>query len=163
MTSTVSFKSAITTRVNPETAQKLWSESRNLGNTLMCPAGAPSLSFDEFSRPVGGSPRKTLLFDDASCSPMVYSAGQYIRNENSQRPILGPCNPGDRLGADFMLGNMRSNITDNIYNTGTNKFVSVYGSHMKQPDEVPVMNHMYDPRTAKPLTTSHNALIQPNL
>src|ERR1700743_2271666 len=96
-----SMKSVITTRVNPSQAERLYADSRIIGSNMMCPAGAPYLNFDEYLRPVG-SGKRGLNLNDASCSSLVYSVKQKLGHENTERPILGPCNPGDRRGDDFM-------------------------------------------------------------
>lgn len=158
-----SMKAAITTRVDPLQAEKLYSESRNLGSTLMCPAGAPNINYDEYYRPLGGSAKRTLLLNDASCSPFIYSVKQKLGHENTERPILGPCNPGDRKGGDFLYGNSRSTLPNNIYGDKNAHFTNVYSPHMKAADTVPLPNTDYERQTAKPLNMSHNALIQPNI
>ena len=109
MSSIVSYKSAITTRVNPQEAEKLYSESRTLGNVMMCPASAVNINMDEYQRPVGGSKKNTLLLDDASCSSLIYPTNEKIRNENAIRPMF---DTNDRTLYNFMYGNGVQVVSD---------------------------------------------------
>lgn len=164
MTTVPSMKSVITTRVDPMQAMRLYADSRIIGSTMMCPAGAPYLNFDEYFRPMGGAGKRNLKLDDASCSSLVYSVKQKLGHENTERPILGPCNPGDRRGDDFLYGNMRSNYVYNIYKDGKNAhFVSAYGNHMRDADNIPANNAIFEPQTARLGSLTNNALIQPNI
>lgn len=164
MSTIPSMKSVITTRVDPMQATRLYADSRIIGSTSMCPAGAPYINFDEYYRPVGGSSRRSLKLDDASCSSLVYSVKQKLGHENTERPILGPCNPGDRRGDDFLYGNFRSNMARNIYKDNKSaNFVSPYqGSNMREADQPSSIMSTYEPQTARSGSLSHNALIQPN-
>jgi hypothetical protein len=158
------MKSVITTRVNPSQAERMYADSRIIGNTMMCPAGAPYLNFDEYFRPMGGAGKRNLKLDDASCSSLVYSVKQKLGHENTERPILGPCNPGDRMGGDFLYGNARSNMMFNIYKDNKNgHFVSAYKDHMRAADQIPISRATYEPQSARMGMMSHNALIQPNI
>ena len=47
MSTTRSFKSAITTRVDPIDASRLYYESRAMGNPSTCPASAMDVDVDE--------------------------------------------------------------------------------------------------------------------
>jgi hypothetical protein len=166
MASTIqSMKAAITTRVNPEDSSRLYYESRALGNPATCPTSAISIDVDEYGRPMGGSGFRTLYLADPACSQFVYSTSRRIKHENAERPILGPCNPGDRGAGDFLYGTARERWPKQIYgpNQGRGDWVSPYTGHMMKPPEgKPVYTTNYPPSAARPLTLSHDALDRPH-
>ena len=160
MTSIRSFKAAITTRVDPLDATRLFSESRQLGNPATCPASAMEPDVDEFSRPLGGARFRLIKLDDPSCSSFVYPVSRRLKHENAERPILGPCNPGDRGAGDFMYGSVRDRYPQNVYGDGgmRGKFASY-----KKPKEdgQPVYNTSYTASSTRPLSLSHDSLVKP--
>uniref|UniRef100_A0A6C0JQY2 Uncharacterized protein n=1 Tax=viral metagenome TaxID=1070528 RepID=A0A6C0JQY2_9ZZZZ len=159
MSTTRSFKAAITTRVNTEQASKLFNESRQMGNPMTCPGSAINIDVDEFSRPLGGAGYRMAYLNDPSCSSFVYPVGRKIRHENSERPILGPCNPGDRGAGDFLYGSVRDRYPENIYGHGTRgNFVK---SHGTVEEGYPTYATNYSSSAARPLTISHDALTRP--
>jgi len=164
MSSIQSLKAAITTRVNPEEASKLYYEARAMGNPATCPASAVHADVDEFGRPLGGSGYRMLYMADPSCSHYNYPASRMLRHENASRPILGPCNPGDRGSGDFLLGSIRDHFPMGIYGEDGNrgKFVSPYiGGLMRPLEDIPQYTKSYTPDLTRPLTLSHNSLIKP--
>lgn len=164
-TSVNSLKSAITTRVNPVDAERLFNDSRFLGNPEMCPKSAMNPDVDEWGRPQGGARHRLLLLNDASCSSSVYSLGQKIRHENAERAILGPCRPGDRGGGDF-YGKGRDNFPKNLYGEGNRgNFVSPY-KYLRQPEfGTPKPNYTtpFEPASARQFNMSQDALVTPYL
>lgn len=160
MTSMRSFKAAITTRVDPLDAIRLFSESRQLGNPATCPASAMEPDVDEFSRPLGGARFRLIKLDDPSCSSFVYPVSRRLKHENAERPILGPCNPGDRGAGDFLYGSIRDHYPRNVYGEGgeRGKFVS----YTRPQESYPVYNtSTYAPSATRPMTLSHDSLVQP--
>jgi len=160
MTSIYSMKSAITTRVDPQTAFRLFDESRQLGHPATCPMNALEPDTDEFSRPQGGARHRMIRLDDPACSQFVYSTSRKILHENAERPVLGPCNPGDRGGGDFLYGSVRDRYPGNLYGEGDRgAFVSPFLG-LKPDEGQPEYTRTYEPQTAKPLTLSHDGLIK---
>lgn len=165
MSTIQSMKAAITTRVNTEDAFRLFG-SRSLGAGAFCPSGAPNINVDEYGRPVGGTGFKTLYLNDPACSNSVYSIQRRLRHENAERPILGPCNPGNRGGGDFLYGNVRTRWPEEIYgnNGDRGEWGSPYVNHMLRPPEgAPVaFNTTFPKSLAQPYTLSHDALDRPH-
>lgn len=161
-TSINSLKSAITTRVNPANAERLFQEGRSLGNPAVCPRSAQEIDVDVYGRPQGGSRYRLLELKDPACSHFVYTLNSRLKHENAERPILGPCNPGDRGAGDFLYGSIRDRFPQNLYGQGDRgKFVRNYEG-IRQPDgPAPMYNHSYEPTTARPMTLSQDALIKP--
>lgn len=161
MTSIQSLKSAVTTRVDPTTALRLFSESRNLGNPATCPLGATEIDVDEWGRPQGGARHRLLKLNVPECSGKLYPVSRMLAHENATRPILGPCSHGDRGAGDFMYGSVRDRFPKNLYGEGTRgDFVSPFTSF--KPDEgIPEYTTNYLPSTKRQLTLSHDALIKP--
>lgn len=154
------MKSAITTRVDPVTAFRLFDESRQLGNPATCPMSAMDPDVDEFSRPQGGARYRMIKLDDPACSNFVYSTSRRLKHENAERPVLGPCNPGDRGAGDFLYGSVRDRYPENLYGEGSRgAFVSPFLG-LKPDEGVPEYTKTYEPQTARPLTLSHDGLIK---
>lgn len=161
MSSTRSMKAVITTRVSPADADRLFSSSRQLGNPLMCPVSAQHPDVDEFSRPQGGAMHRMIHTNDAACSSYTLTVNKLLDYENAERPILGPCDPGNRGGADLQ-GQFRDHSPRNLYGQGMRgNFVNEYGQYLKPPEGTPHYVMAYEPATAAPLTISHDALIKP--
>lgn len=154
------MKSAITTRVDPVSALRLFDESRQLGNPATCPLSALDPDVDEFSRPQGGARHRMIKLDDSACSNFLYSTSRRIKHENAERPVLGPCNPGDRGGGDFLYGSVRDRYPENLYGEGSRgAFVSPFLGF--KPDEgIPQYTKTYEPATARQLTLSHDGLVK---
>ena len=97
------MKAATTTRVDVGQANKLYSESRNLPQPAMCPAGAQNLNYDIYGRPVGIAHQGVLL-NDSSCSDYVYPSYKRILHESAERPYIATAPAGLRGGGDTMFG-----------------------------------------------------------
>lgn len=112
---TQSLKSALDARVRIDQSERLGSQRQNLGEGLMCPAGAGDIMFDIYGRPAG---QTTLRLDDAACSNYTrWSAARRIEVENLERPYLPICAAGLRGAADFM-GKGRDLLPQNLYGEG---------------------------------------------
>ena len=112
---TQTLKASLVSRVSPGQVSRLSSQRQNLGEGLMCPAGAGDLQNDVYGRPVS---QNTLLLDDASCSNYtIFPAARRIQVENNERPYLPICAAGLRGAGDFM-GVARDVLPQNIYGTG---------------------------------------------
>lgn len=112
---TQSLKSALDARVDISQTEKLASQRQNLGEGLMCPAGAGDIANDVYGRPVS---QKTLKLNDSSCSNYTeWSAARRIEVENMERPYLPICAAGLRGAADWM-GVGRDNLPQNLYGEG---------------------------------------------
>jgi hypothetical protein len=161
-TSITSLKSAITTRINPANAERLYNESRVLGNPAVCPLSAQAPDVDVYSRPQGGARYRLLYLGDAACSHFVYPTSQRLKHESAQRPIIGPCNPGDRGAGDFLYGSVRDRFPQNLYGQGTRgNFVNTYVGMRPADGPPPMYTTSYEQATARAPTMSHDALITP--
>lgn len=162
MSSTQSLKAAIIGRVDPVLAMKLFDESRNLGNSQMCPSGALNIDVDEFGRPQGGAGHRMLRTDDAACSGSFYPARLRIKHENSERPIIGPCSPGNRGAGDFLYGSVRDRFPENIYGEGKRgSFMSIYGASLNPKDNSIPVNLTIPSNSKQNTSFSHDAVISP--
>lgn len=160
MTSIQSMKSAITTRVDPLNALRLFDDSRQLGNPATCPLNAMDPDMDEFSRPQGGARYRLINLNDPACSQFVYTTSKKLKHENAERPVLGPCNPGDRGAGDFLYGSVRDRYPENLYGEGDRgAFISPFLG-LKPDEGIPEYTKTYEPQTAQPLTLSHDGLIK---
>lgn len=125
------LKSALTSRVRIDQAERLASQRQNAGEGLTCPAGAGHIAFDIYGRP---APQSTLLLNDAACSNYTqYSAARRIEVENFVRPQVGICAAGQRGAADFQ-GVGRDLIPQNLYGTG---FEGNFVRHYNTPNNAP--------------------------
>jgi hypothetical protein len=165
MSTTFSMKAAVTDRVNPTMALRLFDESRQLGNPIMCGNSAKSINVDEFGRPQGGAGYRLLELDDAACSSFVYPLRDRMLHENYDRPMLGPYQPGQRGYGDLMFGGVRDNYPQNIYmdindpyrgsfNPTQTKILAPIDSRSPSAP----YNTTYTPDLTRPLTINHNAL-----
>ena len=112
---TQTLKSAIDSRVRTDQASRLGSQRQNLGEGLMCPAGAGDIAFDIYGRPAD---QNTLRLTDAACSQYTkFSARRRIEIENNERPYLPVCAAGLRGAADYM-GVGRDLLPQNLYGEG---------------------------------------------
>lgn len=146
------LKSALTSRVRNDQAQRLGSQRQDAGEGLMCPAGAGDIAFDVYGRPVS---QKTLRLDDAACSQYTeWSAARRIEVENFVRPQVGICAAGQRGAADFM-GVGRDLIPQDLYGTG---YEGNFVRHYPTPNNAP-----WDQEPNCPSDTSYLAVprVQP--
>lgn len=128
------MKSALSTRVDVALANKLYSESRDLGQDAMCPAGAHNLNYDVYGRPVGIA-RQGILLNDAACSKYVYPASKRLLHESAERPYIATAPVGLRGGGDTMFGrSARDHMPRQLYNaSGRGDFVRHYANAANQP------------------------------
>ncbi len=154
---TQSLKSALDARVRLDQASKLGSSRQNLGEGLMCPAGAGNIQFDIYGRPAN---QKTLLLNDSSCSHYTeWSAQRRIEVENMERPYLPICAAGLRGAADWM-GKGRDILPQNLYGNGySGNFVRTYNTANNAPWEQTgeTMQMDYYQRNIQPFSFSHDA------
>lgn len=87
-TSINSSKAVNSTRVNPVEAIKQYDETRQLGSPLMCPSSAIYVNVDPSGRQLGGNAYRFLTLNDPSCSSLVYSLSNKLRDELNERPIF---------------------------------------------------------------------------
>lgn len=154
--STQTLKSALAARVRDDQAYRLGSQRQNLGEGMMCPAGAGDLANDIYGRPVS---QKTLLLDDAACSNYTeWSAARRIAVENQERPYLPVCAAGLRGAGDFM-GVGRDMTVQNMYGTGMEgNFVRNYSTPNNMPPDGPAGPRApYTQRPVQPWTGSMDA------
>lgn len=155
--STQTLKSALDSRVRIDQAGRLGSQRQNLGEGLMCPAGAPNLQNDIYGRPVNA---KTLLLNDSACSNYTeWSAQRRLEVENMERPYLPVCAAGLRGAADWM-GKGRDIMPQNLYGTGyAGNFVRHYDTANNAPwstgPQGPQMD--YYQKDIQPFSYSHDA------
>ena len=130
------LKSANLTRVDAGRGIVLYSASRTLGESLMCPASAQELQNDIYGRPAS---QQTLPVNlDASCAQgTVYPAFRQIAIENQVRPYIPICTAGMRGGGDLM-GNGRNLIPQDLYGFGrSGDFIRTYKTQNNAPPEFP--------------------------
>jgi len=129
--STQTLKSAIDSRVDVGQTWRLGSQRQNLGEGLMCPAGAGDIAFDIYGRPAD---QNTLTLTDSACSNYTkFPAARRIEVENLERPYLPVCAAGNRGAADYM-GKGRDLLPQNIYGEGyQGNMVRHYPTRGNQP------------------------------
>ena len=128
---TQTLKSSTDSRVRIDQSYRLGSQRQNLGEGLMCPAGAGDIGFDIYGRP---ATQNTLRLLDSACSTYTeFPAQRRIEVENMERPYLPICAAGMRGAGDLMhLG--RSSMPKNLYGTGyRGDFVRVYNTANNLP------------------------------
>ncbi len=154
---TQSLKSALDARVRLDQAGRLSSQRQNLGEGLMCPAGAANIQFDIYGRPAN---QKTLLLNDSACSHYTeWSAQRRIEVENMERPYLPVCAAGLRGAADWM-GKGRDILPQNLYGEGySGNFVRHYNTANNAPwaQEPSNMQMDYYQKDIQPFDFSHDA------
>lgn len=96
-TSINSFKAVNTTRVDPVEALKQFDASRQLGSPCMCPGSAMYVNVDSSARQLGGNAHRMLTLTDPSCSGLVYSLSNKLRDEMNERPMLTSIESYNRL------------------------------------------------------------------
>lgn len=156
MSSSQSLKAAMNSRVDTSTAHRLGSQRQNLGEGLMCPAGAGDLQNDVYGRPAN---HNTLYFGDAACSHYnFWSAQRRIEVENNNRPYLPICAAGLR-GAGDPLGTGRDRMPQNMYGDGyQGNFVRHYETADNSPPQRPLSQQTnYYQRQIQPFSFTHDA------
>jgi hypothetical protein len=129
-----SLKSASLVRVDSGKSYHLYASARNLGESLMCPAGAQYLQNDIYGRPASQNTLPVHL--DASCAQgSQYNAERHIQIENMVRPYLPICSAGLR-GAGDLQGVGRDLVPQNLYGEGQRgNMVRIYNTKNNAPWE----------------------------
>ena len=113
--STQTLKSALDARVRLDQASRLGSQRQNLGEGMMCPAGAGHIMHDIYGRP---ATQNTLTVNDSACSNYTeFPASRRMNIETMERPYLAICAASLRGAGDFM-GKGRDLIPQNLYLMG---------------------------------------------
>lgn len=150
------LKSGLVVRVDQGRSTSLYSASRSLGESLMCPANAQNLQNDVYGRPAS---QQTLPVNlDASCAMgSMYPAPRMIAVENQNRPYIPICAAGMRGGGDTLNG--RNLISQDLYGFGQGgNFVREYPTANNAPfDFPPPARPNYHWRMEQPFTFSHDA------
>lgn len=149
------LKSALQGRVSVGQAQRLGSQRQNLGEGMMCPAGAGRIHHDQYMRSVS---QNTLHLADAACSLYTeFSAARRIAIENSERPSLQVCTAG--MNGSDPQGTGRNFIPEGIYDgSKRGAFVRHYSTRANRGEaEHPVQPYLYSSRPVQPWDGSHDA------
>lgn len=113
--SSQTLKSALDSRVRIDQSQRLGSQRQNLGEGLLCPAGAGDIGFDIYGRP---ATQNTLRLLDSACSQYTdFPTARMIEIENLNRPYLPVCASGQR-GASDLMGMGRADMPQDLYGDG---------------------------------------------
>lgn len=151
------LKSANLVRVDAGRSTTLYSSSRMLGESLMCPASAQELQNDIYGRPAS---QQTLPVNlDASCAQgTMYPSYRMIAIENQNRPYIPICAAGMRGGGDLM-GVGRNLISQDLYGFGRQAdFVRHYPTPNNAPwDCPPPRKPNYYWRMEQPSTLTHDS------
>jgi hypothetical protein len=154
-----SLKSALVTRVDQGRSTTLYSASRSLGESLMCPASAQELQNDIYGRPAS---QQTLSVNlDASCAQgTMYPSWRMIAVENQNRPYIPICAAGMRGGGDTQ-GVGRDLVPQDLYGFGQGgNFVRQYPTMNNAPfDFPPPKQPNYHWKLTIPTTFTHDASI----
>lgn len=127
------LKSALDSRVRVDQAQRLASQRQDLGEGLMCPAGAGNISFDIYGRPATLNTLPIQQPYAASCGNYTYSSADLMQFETNQRPYIPICAAGLRGAGDFM-GVGRDQMPQNLYGNGyRGNFVRQYPTPNNAP------------------------------
>lgn len=123
-------------RVNPTAAQRLYSESKQLGNPQFCGAGHERLEHDQYGRLVNGYTVQNTT--DASCGNLSqFNVTERLAIENSHRQYVAMPPAGQRGGDTMNVG--RRNIPRDVYGTGRGGWARQYpGNNMPPPEQCPV-------------------------
>lgn len=128
------LKSASSTRIDTGLAPELYSASRGLGESLMCPANAQLIQNDIYGRPASQNTLPMKL--DASCAQgSFYPADRIMAIENQARPYIPIAAAGMR-GAGDLMGVGRDLNPVNLYGDGrSGSFVRQYSTPNNAPFE----------------------------
>lgn len=153
-TSGQTLKAALQTRVETAQAHRLGSQRQNLGEGMMCPAGAQYLSFDIYGRPAN---RNTLNLNDSACSNYAITSATYMQFESNNRPMIPICTAGLNGGGDLM-GVGRTFMPRDLYGDGkAGEFVAHYPTRTNRPEEVPKPPKFFYPKAIQPFAFSMDA------
>jgi len=153
------LKSASAVRVDTGLAPELYSASRTLGESLMCPASAQLIQNDIYGRPASQNTLPMKL--DASCAQgSFYPADRIMAIENQARPYIPLAAAGMR-GAGDLLGLGRDLSPVNLYGDGrSGAFVRQYPTANGAPwDLASRRTPMVFANRTQPSTLSHDAQI----
>ncbi len=142
------LKSALQSRVSTGQAQRLGSQRQDLGEGMMCPAGAGRIAHDIYMRPVS---QNTLRLEDSACSNYTeFSAARRIAVENLERPALWVCAAG--LNGSDPQGTGRNFMPEGIYDgSKRGAFVRHYSSRANRGEmEHPRKDLIYTPKQVQP-------------
>ena len=131
------LKSGLVVRVDQGRSTSLYSASRSLGESLMCPANAQNLQNDVYGRPAS---QQTLPVNlDASCAMgSMYPAPRMIAVENQNRPYIPICAAGMRGGSADGMGVGRNLMAQDLYGFGqSGNFVRTYPTKNDAPFDFP--------------------------
>ena len=136
-----SLKAANLVRVSTGKSQHLYAARQNLGESLMCPAGAQHLQNDIYGRPVTQNTIPLNL--DASCAQgSMYDTRRYLEVENMARPTLTTCESGLR-GVGDLMGKGRDLMPRSLYDgCSRGNFIRTYPTPNNAPFDIasPMMN-----------------------
>jgi hypothetical protein len=153
-TSGQTLKAALQTRVDSAQAGRLGSQRQNLGEGMMCPAGAQYLAFDVYGRPAN---RNTLNLNDSACSNYAITSATYMQYESNNRPMIPICAAGLNGGGDLQ-GTGRNFMPRDLYGTGkAGEFVRHYGTRTNRPEEVAKEAKWFYQKAIQPFNFSHDA------
>jgi hypothetical protein len=137
--SVLNLKSVQQGRVIVANAIKNGSERQDLGHGEFCPAGAQSLYFDVYNRPVN---QNTLDMRNASCSNYDdTTASNFMAWENYHRPYIPLCASGLRGGDTLGVG--RDLFPSNVYGEGAHDFVRLYKGPTDRARDGPTPPNVY--------------------
>lgn len=151
------LKSSNLVRVDAGRSTTLYSASRSLGESLMCPASAHELQNDVYGRPAS---QQTLPVNlDASCAQgSMYPSYRMIAVENQNRPYIPICAAGMRGGGDLM-GVGRNLMAQDLYGFGRQgDMVRTYPTANNAPWDLPEPKRAnYYFRNEQPSTLTHDS------
>jgi len=128
-----SLKAAITSRVDPATAIRNFSNNYDLGYHENCPVKSSDLFFDIYGRVVPHTILNTSGSTDGCSSRSFYSTKRRIAVENLERPYVPVAQAGSRWGGDPQ-GDARNRQAYNVYEQGRGSgFVRTY----QTPNDAP--------------------------
>lgn len=156
-----SLKSASNVRVSTGKAENLYGFTRNLGESLLCSAGAQYLQSDIYGRPANQN-TLTVNLDAACAQGTQFPTYRYLQVENMQRPYLPIAASGLRGAADFQ-GVGRDLIPQNLYgiNSSRANMSRIYNNRSNQPWEweqvMQTEPRFYQIQKIQPNDMSHDA------
>lgn len=138
MSHTPSLKAAMSARVDPATAQRLYSNSYNIGYPENCPIpDGIELTFDIYGREVPRSTLNTRGGIDGCSNNQYFNVQRRIAVENViERPYVPIAQAGSRWGGDPM-GVARNRQPKNVYNQGGDNggFLKTYATPNNAPTD----------------------------
>lgn len=158
MSVTPSLKSVDQTRVNVASAERLFSQSRNLGNANFCNINN-SLLTDEFGRP--GNYKNLINTRSSDCAQYTYPISSFIQDENKIRPAQ--ITDFRAMGGSVdTLGVKRDYIPTSLYNSSIDASFKTQGGMYKSPEPNFVYVPKYDPSTLRMNSLFTSSLNQNN-